>query len=283
MSDDIEALREVILKSTSYLLAEDDHALLKRDELRSSRLQLEYLKPELLQRDLKINSTIVVFGGSRIMERTEAERHVDAARHALAGDRSNHEKQRAVRIAERLLAKSRYYDEAREFSRIVSSTCQLDGRREFVIVTGGGPGIMEAANRGAFDVGAKSMGFNIAIPQEQAPNPYITPDLCFQFRYFAIRKMHFLMRAQALVAFPGGFGTLDELFEALTLVQTERTKRLPIVLFGREFWDELINWSYLIEEGLISPEDVNLVEYAETAEQAWDIIVRYHPDRARLA
>ena len=280
MPDDIEALRAAIMNSPSYQLAEDDHDLLKRDELRANRLQLEFIKPELVQRDFNIGSTVVVFGGSRILERTQAQHRLDLAKCELARAPDDRDRQRAVHVAERLLAKSRYYDEARKFSRIVSSTCQLDGRREFVIVTGGGPGVMEAANRGAFDVGAKSMGFNITIPDEQMPNPYITPELCFQFRYFAIRKLHFLMRAKALVAFPGGFGTLDELFEALTLVQVERAKRLPIILFGREFWEELLNWNYLVDEGTVSPDDLDLISYAETAEQAWDVIMRYHPDRS---
>ena len=281
MEQDTQPLRDAILQSASYLLAEEDQGLLKREELRANRLQLEFIKAELLQQDHDIRSTIVVFGGSRVVERPDATRRLDAARAALDGDPRDPGWQRDVRIAERLLAKARYYDEAREFSRIVSSTCQIDGRCEFVIVTGGGPGVMEAANRGAFDVGAKSMGLNITIPEEQAPNPYITPELCFQFRYFAIRKLHFVMRARALVAFPGGYGTLDELFEALTLVQTERTERIPVILFGREFWDRLIDWNYLVDEGVISPQDLDLIEYAETAQQAWDIIVKHHPDRIR--
>ena len=183
---------------------------------------------------------------------------------------------RAVEIARRVLAKSRYYDEAREFGRIVSSTCQRDGHCDFVVVTGGGPGVMEAANRGAFDIGAKSLGFNIVLPHEQVPNPYITPGLCIHFHYFAIRKMHFLMRARALVAFPGGFGTLDELFETLTLVQTGKMPRVPIVLFGREFWERAINLEYLVEEGTIAQEDIRIVSYAETAAEAWEAIARFH-------
>lgn len=281
MEQDTKPLRDAILQSASYLLAEEDQGLLKREELRANRLELEFIKAELLQRDHDVRSTIVVFGGSRIAERPEARRRLDAARAALDQDPHHPNRQRDVRIAERLLAKAHYYDEAREFSRIVSSTCQIDGRCEFVIVTGGGPGVMEAANRGAFDVGAKSMGLNITIPEEQAPNPYITPELCFQFRYFAIRKLHFVMRARALVAFPGGYGTLDELFEALTLVQTERTERIPVILFGREFWDRLINWDYLVGEGVISPQDLDLIEYAETAQQAWEIIVKHNPDRVK--
>ena len=178
--------------------------------------------------------------------------------------------------ARRVLAKSRYYDEAREFGRIVSSTCQKEGLCDFVVVTGGGPGVMEAANRGAFDVGAKSAGFNIVLPHEQFPNPYITPGLCIYFHYFATRKMHFLMRAKALVAFPGGYGTLDELFETLTLIQTRKMPPVPIVLFGREFWERAINLPYLVEEGTIAPEDLDLVSYAETPAEAWETIARFH-------
>jgi uncharacterized protein (TIGR00730 family) len=165
---------------------------------------------------------------------------------------------------------------AREFGRLVSSTCQVEGRCDYVIVTGGGPGIMEAANRGAADVNAKSIGLNITLPHEQHPNPYITPELCFQFRYFAIRKMHFLIRAKALVAFPGGFGTLDELFETLTLLQTGKTENVMVVLIGRDFWERLINWQWLVENGLIAQQDLQLFQYAETAQEAWDLISRHN-------
>ena len=179
-------------------------------------------------------------------------------------------------IAQRQLALSKYYDMAREFGRLVSSTCQIDGRCDYVIVTGGGPGIMEAANRGAADVNTKSIGLNITLPHEQSPNPYITPELCFQFRYFAIRKMHFLIRAKALVAFPGGFGTLDELFETLTLLQTGKTENVMVVLVGQDFWERLINWQWLIENGLIVQKDLQLFHYAETAQEAWDLISRHN-------
>ena len=179
-----------------------------------------------------------------------------------------------VAIARRQLALAKYYDIAREFGRLVSATCQVDGRCDYVIVTGGGPGLMEAANRGAADVGAKSIGLNITLPHEQHPNPYITPELCFQFRYFAIRKMHFLIRAKALVAFPGGFGTLDELFETLTLLQSGKARNVAVVLVGKEFWERVINWQWLVENGLISPDDLHLFHYAETAKEIWDLIVR---------
>ena len=169
-----------------------------------------------------------------------------------------------------------FYEEARLFSRIVSKECQVNSQCEYVVVTGGGPGIMEAANRGAYEVGAKSMGLNISLPHEQAPNPYITPSLCFQFRYFALRKMHFLLRAKALVAFPGGFGTLDEVFETLTLLQTGKVKGVCVILIGQHFWERLINWDMLVELGLIHQDDLKLFHYAETAQEAWDLIVEYH-------
>ena len=172
-----------------------------------------------------------------------------------------------------------YYEMAREFSRIVSQACQIDGRCEYVVVTGGGPGIMEAANRGAHDVGAKSIGLNIVLPHEQAPNAYITPGLGFTFHYFAVRKMHFMLRAKALVVFPGGFGTIDELFEALTLVQTKKVEHLPVVLVGRAYWEKALNFGHLVDAGMISPEDLDLFRYAETAEEAWRHIVEYYAAR----
>lgn len=250
---------------------------MNREELRPVRLQLELLKPELIQQDEDIHSTVVVFGSSRLTEPAEAKRSLAKAKTALARKPNDPERKRAVAIARRQMALSPYYDEAREFGRLVSSVCQTDRRCEYVVVTGGGPGIMEAANRGAADVGAKSMGFNITLPHEQQPNPYITPALCFQFRYFALRKMHFLLRARALVAFPGGFGTMDELFEALTLLQTGTVTGVTIVLVGRAFWERLINWSMLVEEGLIVPEDLDLIHYAETAQEAWGIIAAGRP------
>jgi uncharacterized protein (TIGR00730 family) len=181
-----------------------------------------------------------------------------------------------VSVARHQLALAKYYDVAREFGQLVSSTCQIDGRCDYVIVTGGGPGIMEAANRGAADARGKSMGLNITLPREQRPNAYITPELCFQFRYFALRKMHFLIRAKALVAFPGGFGTLDELFETLTLLQTGKATGVSVVLIGRAFWERLINWQLLVDEGLISSQDLQLFQFAETAKEAWDLIVDHH-------
>ena len=261
---------------SSYRRADEDPQFLSRDELRAVRLQLEWLKPELLQQDEGISSTIVVFGGARLVEPSQARAQLAKVERDLAENPENTHIQQAVAIAKSQLTLAPYYDEAQEFGRLVSSVCQVDGRCEYVIVTGGGPGIMEAANRGAASVGAKSMGLNIALPHEQEPNPYITPTLSFQFRYFALRKMHFLLRAKALVAFPGGFGTLDEVFETLTLLQTGKVTGVMVVLMGRAFWDRLINWSVLVESGLISPDDLQLFQYAETAEEAWNLICAHH-------
>lgn len=267
---------DALLRSPSYCRADQDVEFLQRDELRPVRLQLELLKPELIQREEGIRSTIVVFGSSRVVEPARALARLRRAEVALVRKPRDRGLQRAVEIARRQVELARFYDEAREFGRLVSSTCQIDGRCDFVVVTGGGPGIMEAANRGAAEAGAKSIGFNITLPHEQKPNPFITPSLCFQFKYFAIRKMHFLLRAKALVAFPGGFGTLDELFETLTLRQTGKVSDLTIVLMGRKFWDNLINWQALVEAGLIGEEDLNLFHYAETAQEAWDLISKNH-------
>jgi uncharacterized protein (TIGR00730 family) len=237
-------------RSQAYRLAYDDPDFLYRDELRPVRLQLELLKPELMMSEYGIESTIVLFGGSRIPEPAKR----DTARTPTLADLS------------------RYYDEARRFARIMTERSVKEGRREGVIVTGGGPGVMEAGNRGAEDAGGVSVGLNIVLPHEQVPNAHVTPDLCFNFHYFAIRKMHFLLRAKAVVVFPGGFGTLDELFESLTLIQTGRMRQVPILLFGREFWNRIVDWSALAEAGTIAPEDLDLFRYVETAEDAAEII-----------
>ncbi len=260
----------------NFLLAEDDQAFLKRPELRPVRLQLELLKPEIVLAEQGVGSTLVVFGGTQIVERPEAERRLAEAKANLAADPTSSVQQRAVSRAERVLVKSHFYDEAREFSKLVSCSCQVHGHCDFAIVTGGGPGIMEAANRGAHDVGAKSIGLNITLPEEQLPNSYITPDLCFQFRYFAIRKMHFLLRAKGLVVFPGGFGTLDELFEVLTLRQVNRMQPIPVILYSREFWDNVLNLQYLADEGTIRDEHLSLIQYAETPQEAWKIIREFY-------
>jgi uncharacterized protein (TIGR00730 family) len=260
----------------NYLLAENDTAFLKRPELRPVRLQLELLKPDMILEEHGISSTLVVFGGTQIVERSVAEERLAVAKAALAADPSDAVKQRAVARAERVLAKSHYYDAAREFSRIVSCACQAQGRCDFAVITGGGPGIMEAANRGAMDVKAKSIALNITLPEEQAPNTYITPELCFQFRYFAIRKMHFLLRAKGLVVFPGGFGTLDELFEVLTLRQVNRMQPIPVILYGRDFWDRVIDFQFLADEGTIRDEHLSLITYADSPHDAWEIIRKFY-------
>ncbi len=248
---------------SSYRLAFTDTEFLLRDELRPVRMQLELLKPELIQREHGIESTIVFYGSARIPSPEDARAALDAAR--AAGDRD------ALRRAETAHAMSRYYDEARRFAALVSLRSRTLATPIYV-VTGGGPGIMEAGNRGAYDVGAKSIGLNIVLPHEQRPNDFITPALCFQFHYFALRKMHFVMRSIALVCFPGGFGTLDELFETMTLVQTGRSRKRPILLFGRAFWQRLINFEHLVETGMISPGDLELFHYVETAEEAWAVL-----------
>jgi uncharacterized protein (TIGR00730 family) len=267
------------LDSPAYRLAFEDVELLRRDEFRAVRLTLELLKPELIQREHHIESTIVVFGGARLLDPEQAQANLDKAESEVAARPDDAAATRALERARRMAGHSKYYEIAREFGRIVSSTCQVEGHCDYVVVTGGGPGIMEAANRGAHDAGAKSVGLNIKLPFEQRPNPYISPELCFQFRYFAIRKMHFLMRARAMVAFPGGFGTLDELFETLTLIQCGKVPEVPVILVGREYWDRVISIEKMAEEGFIADDDVNLVHYAETAEDAWRIISEFHADR----
>ncbi|MDF0664563.1 MAG: TIGR00730 family Rossman fold protein [Nitrospira sp.] len=264
------------VRSSSYIPADKDTEFLQRDELRSVRIGLELLKPELIQKEEHIKSTIVVFGSARLNEPTVAKQALSMAEEEATQAPNDPVRQQQLGIAKRRLELAKYYDVAREFGRLVSSICQIGGHCHYVIVTGGGPGIMEGANRGAADVNAKSIGLNIELPHEQQPNPYITPRLSFQFHYFAIRKMHFLIRAKALVAFPGGFGTVDELFETLTLLQTGKIERLIVVLIGRAFWERLINWQLLVEYGLITESDLALFHYAETAQEAWDLIARHN-------
>jgi uncharacterized protein (TIGR00730 family) len=266
---------KAILESPSYVLPEQDLAFLARDEARGVRLQIEYLKPETLLSEHAIRDTVVVYGSTRISEPAAARRGVEIARQALEADPRSSGLLRELAVAERVLAKSRYYQVAREFGQLVGSCCNSDGSR-LVIMTGGGPGIMEAANRGAFEVGAKSVGLNINLPHEQYPNPYITPELCFRFHYFALRKMHLLQRAKALVAFPGGFGTFDELFEVLTLVQTRKIKPVPIVLVGEEYWSRAVDIGFLADEGAIDAEDRDLFWFAETADEIWGSILDWY-------
>ncbi len=249
----------------AYALAFQDMEFLLREDLRPIRFQLELLKPELLLNEARIRSTFVFYGSARIPSPERADMVVDAA---------VTDTQRA--IAERLKANSRYYDEARALAALASGTpADAEGWRQFVVCSGGGPSIMEAANRGAADVGAESIGLNITLTHEQAPNPYVTPSLSFQFHYFALRKMHFLLRARAVAVFPGGFGTFDELFELLTLVQTGKMAALPIMLFGREFWHRVVNFDELVAEGVVSPNDLGLIHFVETAEEAWDCVRDY--------
>jgi uncharacterized protein (TIGR00730 family) len=272
---------EHLKHSPAYLRAYEDVRFLNREDLRPVRLQLELLKPELMLQEQGINSTIVVFGSTRTVEKADILPVVKALEKKARRDPGNKTVMESLAVARRLLAKTKYYDEAREFARLVTSAYQMNGRGDYVIVTGGGPGIMEAANRGAHDVGGKSVGLNITLPEEQFPNPYITPELCFQFHYFALRKMHFMMRAKAMVAFPGGYGTMDELFEALTLVQTGKVKSLPVILFGREFWKNAVNLEFLRDEGVIGPQDLDLFRYAETAREAWDKIQAYYREKGQ--
>jgi uncharacterized protein (TIGR00730 family) len=308
LGDDVALVAEnmeAILSSPSYSLAQDDRHLLDKPEMRGVRMLLELGKPELaLQADC-ITSTVIVFGGTQIVERPAAERRLSEARRAMARTQNTaavpasglasaavpasalassaavpasamDNAARELKRAEQLLAYCRYYDAARVFARLVSIDNQCDDKRDYVIITGGGPGIMEAANRGAFDVGCKSIGLNIKLPSEQQPNPFITPELCFQFKYFALRKFHFILRAAAVVLFPGGFGTLDEMFETLTLRQTHRMQPVPIILFGRDYWSKVINFQFLADSGVIADEHLKLFTYAETPEEAWQQILDFH-------
>lgn len=264
------------LQNPSYVRAYEDIALLHREELRPIRLQLELLKAELIQKEHGVHSSIVLFGSARILPPDEAAENLAAAERRLEQQPDDAEAEQAVHIARRMVAKGQYYSAARQFAQLVSSRCQHGDRLDYVITTGGGPGIMEAGNRGAWDVGAKSVGMNITLPFEQVPNAYTTPDLCFLFHYFAVRKMHLLLRCRAALFFPGGFGTLDELFETLTLVQTQKMERIPLILFGSPFWKRLLDLDFLVEEGTVSPGDLDLFSYADTPEEAWNTICEFY-------
>jgi uncharacterized protein (TIGR00730 family) len=267
---------ERIVRSPSYRVAYHDDELMDSPELRHVRMMLEFLKADLVLREHHVESTVVVFGSTQVCEPAVAQKNLDQARARFDENPNDPRRRRELGRAERLAAKSPYYDVAREFARLVSTQCQVEGRCDYVITTGGGPGIMEAANRGAFDVGAKSVGLNIRLPKEQEPNPYITPELCFQFHYFAIRKLHFLLRAKALVIFPGGFGTIDEMFDAMTLRQTGRMQDIPIILFGRKYWERAINFQFLADEGTIDDGHVDLFHFADAPEEAWQMIQDFH-------
>jgi uncharacterized protein (TIGR00730 family) len=248
-------------RAPAYRLAFNDEDFLTRRDLRAVRLQLELLKVELAMQERHIISTIVMFGGARIPE---------------PGGKAWAAKNEAQKEA--LEKNSHYYNEAREFARLCSRYSAQHYYREFVVMTGGGPGVMEAGNRGAADVGAPSIGLNIVLPHEQAPNRFISPELCFNFHYFAIRKMHFIMRAKAVVVFPGGFGTMDELFETLTLIQTGRMERVPVLLFGRSFWKEALNLEFLASQGTISPGDTELISFVEKADEAWEVVRKFYEE-----
>ena len=253
-------------QSPSYRLAFLDTDFMLRDDLRPVRFQLELLKPGILLEEANIGSTLVVYGSARI----PAPEHAAALlKTATTPDRR--------KVAERLVAKSKYYDESRKLARIASSCAVVEkGMRQFVVCSGGGPSIMEAANRGAADAGADSIGLNIVLPHEQAPNEFVTPNLSFQFHYFALRKLHFLLHARAVAVFPGGFGTLDEFMELLTLIQTGKMKPIPVLLFGREFWNRIIDFDAMAEEGVINPNDTELFHWVETAEEGWARIVEFY-------
>ncbi len=240
-------------RAPTYRLAFADPDFLCRDELRPMRLQLELLKTEMALAEKGIESTVVLFGGARIPDPVN----------------------KASARTETLADLSKYYTEARKFASLCTKACMSNGDKKYVVCTGGGPGVMEAGNRGAADVGGESISLNIVLPHEQSPNQYATPELCFNFHYFAIRKMHFLLRAKAIAVFPGGFGTMDELFEVLTLIQTGRMEPMPIVLFGEEFWRKVINWDALAEAGTIGADDLKLFRFVETADEAWEILLNW--------
>jgi uncharacterized protein (TIGR00730 family) len=261
---------KAILNSPSYVPAIEDVSFLNGDDTRGVRLQLDYSKPERLLKAHGVEETIVVFGSTRIVEPATAKENLKTLSDALAERPDNTELKRKLLVAERILDKSRYYEVAREFARLVANAGEGPEDSRLVIMTGGGPGIMEAANRGSHEIGAINIGLNITLPHEQYPNPYITPELCFRFHYFALRKMHFMLRAKALVAFPGGYGTFDELFETLTLIQTRKIKPVPIVLVGKEYWEKAFNIEFLLDEGVIDIEDRDLFWFAETAEEIWE-------------
>ena len=255
-------------ESAAYKLAFQDTDFLLREDLRPVRFQLELLKPELLMNEAKIGSTMVFYGSARIPEPSRADALVAGA---------TDDEQRA--IAERLKSKAHYYEVARELARLASG-CEPDedGNRQFVVCSGGGPSIMEAANRGAVETGVDTIGLNIVLPHEQLPNRFVTPDLSFQFHYFALRKMHFLLRARAVAVFPGGFGTFDEFFELLTLIQTGKVRPLPVLLFGKQFWTRVVNWDALVEEGVIAPHDLDIFHWCEEAAEAWDFVQRFYEE-----
>ena len=267
---------KTILSDPTFLIPEEDKEFLQSNDARGVRLQLDYLKAEVKMREQGIEHAIVVFGSARILDKKSALKKVKKIKKKLQDSPHSKNLLQSLKRAENIVTNSHYYDEARRFGQLVGESGRSPEDCHVTLMTGGGPGIMEAANRGALDVGAKSIGLNIELPGEQFPNPYITPELCFQFRYFAIRKLHFMHRAKALVIFPGGFGTLDELFEILTLIQTKRSPFIPIILLDKSYWDNVINFDFLLEEGVISSEDLNPIIYVNNAEEAWEQILLWH-------
>lgn len=263
---------EAILKSSTYKLAHEDIELLNTDEMRGVRMLLEITKPEQVIEKENIISTVIVFGGAHISEEIASKRRLDDSEKLLSSDPKSKSSKINIERLKNLHSLSHYYSSARELSKLISLDSKTKNPHSHVIVTGGGPGIMEAANRGAFDAGCKSIGLNISLPNEQHPNSFITPGLCFKFNYFAMRKFHFVMRSAAAVFFPGGFGTLDELFELLTLRQTGIKKNIPIILFGRSYWEKVINFQFLSDMGLIGENDLFIFQYADTAKEAWNLI-----------
>ena len=264
------------MNSPSYREADRDPDFLHREEMRGARLQVDYAKAESILRAYDIQRAIIVFGSTRIPDPAVARHRRDDLQRRLAQQPDDNRLRRQVAVAGRILDNSSYYDVARELGRLVGSVRHGGERDHLAVMTGGGPGIMEAANRGAFDAGADTIGLNISLPHEQEPNPYVTPDLCFRFHYFALRKLHFMLRACALVACPGGYGTMDELFEALTLIQTRKIDPLPVVLIGERFWRRAFDVDFLVDEGVIDDEDRDLFWFAETAQDAWDGILQWH-------
>ena len=274
-SDNLELVSknlELIISSSNYQLAHEDTELLNSDEMRGVRMLLEITKPEQILEKHNILSTVIVFGGANLSDKRTIDNKIKITKNSITKDPSSLNLKRELTRLTNLHSISHYYDSAREFAKIVSRQNQQTQCNSHVIVTGGGPGIMEAANRGAFDADCNSIGLNISLPREQHPNSYITPGLCFKFNYFALRKFHFVMRSVAAIFFPGGFGTFDELFELLTLRQTGMKNQIPIILFGRDYWSKVINFKFLSDNGLISDEDMNLFQYADSASEAWDII-----------
>ena len=275
-----EALEQIkaIVNDPTYEVAEEDKNFIYSDEASGVRLQLDYLKAEVKMNKQGIDNTIVVFGSARIVEFDIAMKEMKKIEKELESSPHSESLLSALKRCESMVRKSIYYDEARKFGQLVGKSGKNPEDCHVTLMTGGGPGIMEAANRGALDVGAKSIGLNIELSHEQFPNPYISPDLCFQFRYFAMRKLHFMQRAKALVVFPGGFGTMDELFEILTLIQTMKSPSIPIILLGKEYWNRVIDFEFLQEEDVIESDDLDMLTYVDNAEEAWEAIIKWHED-----